>query len=452
MKGGEHAPPASPPDLTGALARFALETRAADLPEEAVRAIRRALLDYAGVAAAGSAHPAFRAMLQTLPQGGGTGTCRLVGCSGQRSDAVNVTLANGLAAHVFDWDDTLLPARVHLSATLFPPLLAIGEKHGLHLKEIIAAFAVAFEIQARISRAIYPAIHQGRWHSTAVVAPPGAAAGVGRLLGLSPEQLVHAIGLAANTASGLMSSFGTMAKALNVGRAGAAGLHCAYLALHGMRAHVETMSAGGYLTAFDPAPRAASLLDGLGSRWAVLENGFKPYPCGFVAHAAIDTVRDLRRSAGQAELAQMVVLVAPEALQLMGNGAPRDALQAKFSLPYVLAIAWVLGAVTPAAFEVSALDDPAVRDAMRRIVVRAEPGRRQDSAAAEATFADGHNVSLETSHARGTPDRPLTDADLVEKFRAARRGAGLDDGVALAERILGNEDVATAELTSALAG
>lgn len=102
------------------------------------------------------------------------------------------------------------------------------------------------------------------------------------MLDLGPKATAHAIGIAA---------FGSMSKPLNIGRAGASGLQSALLASLGYTSHADILGAGKFLEQYDDEPRHNVLIDSLGERWSIRENGYKPYPCGFVAHAAIDAAR-----------------------------------------------------------------------------------------------------------------------------------------------------------------
>ena len=120
------------------------------------------------------------------------------------------------------------------------------------------------------------------------------------MLKLDADRIVHAMGIAATNASGLIATFGSMSKALNIGRAGASGLQSAYLASLGYTSNPDIFGAGRFLEMYDDRPRLEVLVDQLGEAWSILQNGYKLYPCGFVAHAMIDAVRDLRVKAGRA--------------------------------------------------------------------------------------------------------------------------------------------------------
>jgi len=332
----------------------------------------------------------------------GGGPCHIVG-STKTTDALSAALANGVTAHVLDWDDTILPTRAHLSAALLPPLIAAGEIEGWTIREIIPAFAIGFEVGARINHVVYPSVHLRGWQGTGMAGGAAAAAAIGRMMGLDTGRIVHALGIAATNASGLIATFGSMSKPLNIGRAGASGLQSAYLAADGFTSSEDIFGVGRFLEMFDEAPRHNIMTDGLGERWSILENGYKPYPCGFVAHAMIDAVRDLRAKVGpNAKLKRLKLRVSPESTHLMGNPNPTNELEAKFSLLYDAAVAWVEGHVTPAAFEEEAIADPRYRAVMALTEIITSKEVAQDEAFADAEFADGTTASLHVPHARGT--------------------------------------------------
>jgi 2-methylcitrate dehydratase PrpD len=190
----------------------------------------------------------------------------------------------------------------------------------------------------------------------------------------------------------------------------------------------------------------------LGQQWSILQNGYKPYPCGFVAHAMIDTVRDLRSAAGPgADLAAMTLEVSPESTHLMGNSDPTTGLEAKFSLLYDAAVAWVEGNVTPAAFDAPAVADPRYRAIMERTRITAKEDIPQHSARGSIVLADGRVETAEVAQARGTPARPLTDGDLIEKWGVCFAMADMDPGD-LAARILAGDDLSLIDVMDYITG
>lgn len=436
---------------TQMMAAFVCDRRHKALDPAVVHAVRRAILDSIGVTAAGTRHPASAKVIGMIEELGTTGPCRIVG-SVHRTDSINAALANGASAHVFDWDDTILPTRAHLSAALLPPLIAEGEIRDWTIGQIIPAFAVGFEIAARINEAVYPSVHLRGWQGTGVAGGAGAAAAISRMLDLSPEAVAHAMGIAATNASGLIATFGSMSKPLNIARAGASGLQSALLASFGFTSHPDIFGAGKFLEMFDEIPRHNVLLDALSDHWSILDNGYKPYPCGFVAHAAIDAVRDLRASAGAgAELCALRLRVSPESMQLMNKMNPQNELEAKFSLIYDAAVAWTEGNVSPAAFEDEAIRDPRYRGIMELSTITVDEAVAQHEAFAAADLADGRKLEVHVGHARGTTERPMSDDDLRQKFQAGLEIGGFGNAEALADLIMTADTVPVGRILDHLA-
>jgi 2-methylcitrate dehydratase PrpD len=440
------------PTVTERLARFAVETRRDDLPSTVVDAVRRAVLDSLGVTIAGATHPAASIMDATLAQVAGPGPATVVGFA-RRTDVLSATTANGLMAHVLDWDDALLPMRLRAGATLVPSLLASGEVRPWSDGAFVSAYAVGFEIQARLAASISPVMPERGWHGTGVVGGIGVAAAVGRLLGLDVPRTVQAMGIAGTAAQGLVATFGSMSKGLNLGRAAAAGVQSAHLAAGGFTSHPDLLDRGGFLRMYDDAPRTDGILEGLGEHWAVVDNGYKPYPCGVVAHAAIDAMLELRAEAPAGDHPREIRLrVSPETIRLMGAAEPRTGLEAKFSVRYVAAAAWVDGTVDPGTFADAAPADPRYRDVMAAIRVEASPEVAQDEAVAEVGTVSGWSGQQHVRHARGTKGRPMSDEELRDKFRVACAFAGNPHADALITLVEGIDAVAAAEITALLVG
>lgn len=436
--------------ITLRLADFAVGPH--QIPDEVVHAVRRALVDYAGVAISGTGHEAWHIALGAIERLEARGRCSIVG-SEARTDCFNAAIINAIAAHVGDFDDTILPTRAHLSAALFPPLIAEGERQGWTLRQVLEAFAIGFEISARLNACIYPSIHLRGWQGTGIAGGAGAAAAVGRLMGLDAPRMVHAIGVASGGAAGLIATFGSMTKALNIGRAGALGLQSAFLAADGFTSNNDMLGNARFLDLFDDKPRREELVEGLGSSWAVLRNGYKPYPCGFVAHAMIEAVRELRARRGHRDgLIQLKLRVSQESMQLMGNADPTNELEAKFSLAYNAAVSWVDGNVTPAAFEDETVRDPRYRAVMAVSAVQSTAEVRQDEAFAEGVFADGTSDVVHVEHARGTSIRPMTDRDLYDKYAALLASSGVADPGPLHALIMTGTDVPVATLMGHMTG
>jgi 2-methylcitrate dehydratase PrpD len=406
----------TPESTTERLAALAVSTTFEQLPPAVIHAALRSLVDSIGVMVAGSTHPAVDTLLSALA-GTVTGAHTVV-ARHETLDLVNATVVNGTMAHVLDFDDTILPTRCHISAPMVSALLGASELTAPSGRDVLAAFVVGFELVTRCAEAVYEG--NTGWHGTGIMGPIGVAAAVGRVLGSDELTTAHGFALAANHASGLRASFGSMAKSLNLGRAGGNGLWCAVLASRGFTGGSRILDEdGGFLHLFAREPEHGVLSEGLGSTWAVERNGFKPYPCGFVAHAAIDAAlraRDESEIAAE-EVEAILLSVAPETTRLTTIREPRTGLEAKFSVFHAVAAAFIDGHLTTSTFSDRAVHEGRYRPLAARVTATTDPGLRQDEARLEIVGSSGRRFSVHVEHALGSESNPMSDEQLTAKFR-----------------------------------
>src|SRR5262252_9562179 len=184
------------PGTTETLARFVVDTTWPDIPETARHEAKRALLNFFAVAPAGCRTGPIEMALKSLAEFSGGRQATIIGRP-ERIDALNAAFLNAAGANVFDYCDTHLPTVVHPTAPLAPALLALSELRRVSGPELLAAFVLGFEIECRVGLAVSPGHYPRGWHITSTCGVFGAAAGAGKLIGLSAEQVVWALGSAA---------------------------------------------------------------------------------------------------------------------------------------------------------------------------------------------------------------------------------------------------------------
>jgi 2-methylcitrate dehydratase PrpD len=226
------------------LAGFASEVRTDELPSDVVQQAVRCLVDWLGCTIAGSATPEsarVRAGIGALdPDGSRTAT--IIGTP-DRASATLAALANGIAAHVHDFDDTFNPDRttIHGSAPLWPAIAAASELVTVSGAAAVAAFVAGFEVQTRVAVAAGPGHYDVGWHVTGTVGHIGAAVATARLLGLSAEQTLAALGTGATQSAGMKVVYGSMGKSLHAGKAAMDGLVSGFLARDGFTSSTEAI-------------------------------------------------------------------------------------------------------------------------------------------------------------------------------------------------------------------
>ena len=210
-------------------------------------------------------------------------------------DILHAALMNGISSHVFDFDDTHLKTVIHPAGPVASAILALAETQPVSGRDFLHALVLGAEVECRIGNAVYPAHYDAGWHITGTTGVFGAAAASGRLLGLSEQQMLWALGLAATQPVGLREMFGTMTKSFHPGRAAQNGLTAALLATEDFTSSdtgIEGRS--GWAHVLSTSCDYAEITRDLGEHYEILLNTYKPFACGVVIHPAIDACIQLR--------------------------------------------------------------------------------------------------------------------------------------------------------------
>ncbi|MGH8633325.1 MAG: MmgE/PrpD family protein [Burkholderiales bacterium] len=412
-------------EVTRILARFIVNDRYADVPQKVRHEAARSFLNWVGCAVGASRHETVERALAALSEFSGPREATVLG-RGDRLDIMLAALMNGATSHTFDFDDTHLKTIIHPSGPVASAILALAERKRVTGEDFLHAFILGVETECRIGNAVYPSHYDVGWHITATAGVFGAAAAAGRLLGLSEQQMVWALGIAATQSSGLREMFGTMVKPMHPGNAARNGLLAALLAskdftsseqgIEGRRGFAHVLS-----TEFKPE----EITGKLGETWEISLNTYKPFACGIVEHPAIDGCIQLRNEhnlkAGDIE--SISLKVHPLVLELTGKRTPQLGLEGKFSVYHSCAVAVIHGAAGEAQYSDETVRDPRVIALRDRVTATVDNSMHEDQVHVTIRLKNGKTVERYVEHAVGSLDRPMSDADLEAKFR------GLADGI-----------------------
>jgi len=408
-------------EATRRLARFVTETTYRDLPPELTRHVKRCILDWLGAALAGTAEPASRTIVALVENLGGVEESTVIGRTSKTS-CVNAALANGVSGHAAELDDIHEASVIHPAAPVLPAALAAAERTQASGEDLVAAVAAGYEAEIRIAKAVMPT-HYRHWHPTGTCGTFGAAAAAGKFLGLDEESMLHALGLAATQASGLVESFGTMGKPFNAGRAARDGVTAALLASRGFTGPTSILNPPkGYINATSAQPDPNMIVDGLGEKYEAMNTIFKRHACCGHTHGAIDAVIDLVRDHGidPRDIAEIRVGTYPIAVEVVGGDYdPGTVDEAKFSLPYCLAAAATLESAGLDAFTPERIRDPAIRGLMARVTVHTdeEYADARLGSAKVTIRMEAESLARRVDAPKGYPENPLTKEELHAKFR-----------------------------------
>jgi 2-methylcitrate dehydratase PrpD len=410
------------PLVTRTLARYITATRWEDIPHEVQHQAKRSLINLFAVALAGCRTEPIEIALASLAEFSGGRTATLIGRT-ERIDGLSAAFLNAASANVHDFCDTHLKTVIHPTAPVAPALLALAELRAVSGRDLLLAFILGNEIQARIGLAISPQHYNKGWHITSTCGVFGAAAGCGKLLELGERQLVSALGTASTQSSGLCECLGMPAKSVSVGNAARNGLWSALLAERGFDGPAEPLAGRqGFYSAMGDAADLSLVTDRLGESFEIMATSYKPYPCGFVIHPVLDCVLDWRREHPGSVVTRVVVRGNPLLAHRTDRAEISTGRESQVSVQHAVAAALVHGAAGLDQFTDTRVGDLRVRALRSKVEVLRDEAFSTIEAAVEITTADGTVHQVAQSAARGSDVNPMSDRDLEAKLRTAAAG------------------------------
>jgi 2-methylcitrate dehydratase PrpD len=434
-------------NVTRTLADYLVNSGWDDIPADVRHEAARSLVNYLGCALGGSGDPAVDAAIRALGPYSGSPVAAILGRR-ERLDPLHASLMNGISSHVEDYDDTTPQNYIHPSSPVASALFAYASVNPVRGRDFVHAFVLGFEAESRVGNAVFPAHYDAGWHITGTAGIFGAAAAIGRLRGLHVRQMIWALGLAATQAAGLREMFGSMGKAFHPGRAAQNGYASALLAEAGFTAGERAIEGPRGFAAVQAATfDLAQVTAGLGTDFNLRRNTYKPFPCGIVNHPTIEAcIRIHHDHALDAQSIRAVRLqVAPLVLDLCNQQGITKGLQGKFSVYHGAAVGLVRGKAGLQEYTDAAVNDPAVTRVRESATAAGDESLTEDQARVEVELVDGRVLRGTVEQSLGNVHRPLSDAQLDDKFRGqallALPAAQVDVALGLCWRLAQLDDV-----------
>ncbi len=389
------------------------------VPDATRHAVKRLLLDYLGVALAGSQTGSGQVARRYAGSMGGHAQATLVG-DRQRVPAMQAAFANAISSHSVELDDIDVLALFHFSPPVYSTALACAEQKGASGEDLLAALAAGCEMMERVSKAANASLRNRGYHTTPTCGIFGATVAAAKLLGLSAGQMVSALGLAGAQAGGLMEMYGpSMQKRFNPGPAARNGHTAATMAQLGFTG-AATIFEGerGFLAAFTDASQPDALVDGLGQDYR-LDIEFKPYSCARPIHNAIDCALEIRRrhAPDPARVKSIEMARHPDWALYHQNARPRTYHEAQVSLPYSVAVALTDGQALFAQYNDQRLEEPLLRRLSERVRITVDDSLpRGVSCRMTLETDDGARYESQVDYPKGSIQNPMSDQELRAKF------------------------------------
>lgn len=402
-----------------------------DFSHEVVTKTKLLVLDYLAATVAGSHTTCARMLRRALAGELSSGPCWVVGQENLRVQPLMAALLNGFNAHIVEYDDTHRNSLYHPGAPTISAALATAQATGASGKKFIEGLVAGYEVGINLAEAVNPA-HYTYWHTTGTVGCFAAAAAASKIAGLTPEEIVWALGNAGSQAAGLweFQTDGAMTKPLHSGKAAMAGVLAVFLAREGFTGPAAIIEGErGFCRATASQFDLSKVMPSRERRPRIMEVTFKNYPsCGHT-HTPIDAALALHKmlAAAGGKVKKIKVVTNRVAQRVAGNFNPTSAYEAKFSIPYCVAYALQYGRLNLASFETDALADAQVRALIAKIelVIGAEMEQVfQEKRPTEIyiTLEDGRQLSTRVEYRRGDPENPPTVEEIKAKYRMLTRG------------------------------
>ncbi len=449
--------PAEAPAVSARLAHFVASSLWADVPADVRHAACRALLNFFAVALSATRTSPLEAALRVYSRFSSGPQASLAGRP-ERVDMPTAAALNAMAANLYDFDDTHHPTIIHPTSPIAPALFALAENRAINGAQLLHAFILGVEAACRIGNAISPEHYARGWHITSTCGVFGAALATARCLGLKAEQNLHVISAAAVQAGGLVETLGTAAKSISVGNAARNGLLAAFLVEAGFDGPSQPLEGPrGFLRVFGVAPRLGEITDGLGERWELLQNAYKPYPCGVVLNPVIDACLALAQDPaimgeGWRGIKSIELLGHPLLRQRTDRPTISNGRQSQVCAQHAVAVSLVRGRAGLAEFSDEAVADKDLRALGARVVFQDDAAMSVDAVKVRIDLADGRSLRREITAPRGSLARPLQDHEIEQKLRELNHYGGAHiDADRLIDAVWSLESAADASLPMRLA-
>lgn len=403
------------------IAHEAISFQGRDLTPQALAAAKGVVMDWMGVTCGGADGVVAASLVGSLT--GSQGPCRILG-SEASTIAPMAALINGTAAHTLELDDIYAPGTFHPGAPVIAAAFAIGEMERASGLAFIRAVITGYEVGNRIASDLGPA-HYRAFHTTGTAGALGAAAASASLMGLDAVRFTHSLAISATLAAGLQQTFRSdaVAKPLHAGNAAQAGVVAALAARGGATGALDILDGDlGMGTVMAEGTSWVRTREPWGPQALVEMTTMKPYPCCGHTFAAIDAAGLLRRTVGPLEsIDEIVVETYSVAIDTAGIARPMTSAEARFSIPFTVAVMLSFGQVDLDSFSDSSIADPEVMRLLNLVRLErsaefseAFPDRR--GARLTIRLRNGKTQQISVPDRFGSPENPMSGELLERKF------------------------------------
>ncbi|HYC45292.1 MAG TPA: MmgE/PrpD family protein [Burkholderiales bacterium] len=416
-------------NATRDLAAFGASLRFSDLPPAVVERIKLSILDSLGCCLFGATLPWTRKVADLARAESAAPRASLIGF-GTKTSLSLAALVNGTSGHAFELDDIHKESIIHAGSIATPVALAFAEDEGgASGRDVITAMVAGYEIGHRVGAAATMSLFFRGFHPQGTSGAFVAAATAARALRLDAERFQHALGIVGSQGGGLMAAQeGAMVKRFHSGRAAQSGVYSALLARDDFTGIPDVLEAhyGGYLMTHSDAPAPERLASGLGTTWETLQVGYKPHASVTSIHTALDGLAAIMRENGltAGDIREVEAGLSPMThVHCAWEYKAQGVTAAQMNLYYGLAVIALDGVAFTEQYREDRLREPRILDLIGRCrahvdaeIAQMGPAFRH-AARVKVTTRDGRAIEKLLLDRRGSPENPMSTAEIEEKFR-----------------------------------
>jgi 2-methylcitrate dehydratase PrpD len=419
----------STPPVTDILAQFVADTNYSSISAKALANAKLHILDTFGAALAAVSTPVALIALDYCKRLGGEPQALIWGTDSRTSIPV-AAFANGLLAHALDYDDwdAFIHAG-HPTSMVAAAALSLAANIDAPGKDFLKAYVLGIEVLTQIAAAA-PNLQERGFHSTPVWGSIGATIACASLVGLEPARIKAAIGITASAASGIHRQQGSMVKPFHAGNAARNGIEAVLLAQKGFTADSAIIEAPrGFCETFFGAGTCDydKMVDGIGRPY-FLESpglGLKLYPCSAPQFLAADAALHIKHehNLSYGDVAKIEVSLPPLRYQRHYHPEVKTGLRGKFAINYVVALCILDGKLEIETFTDAKVSDPQIQEALKKVQVIVDESIPEPGPYCPVTveLKDGNRYCHTATIAKGHPENPLTEKEVLDKFRSNAR-------------------------------
>jgi 2-methylcitrate dehydratase PrpD len=418
---------------THRLTEFCSDLKYHSIPSQVIEKTKWAILDNLGVIIGGSVTSEGKRIAGFVKDLGDREEATALGF-GFKSSMRNTAFLNGTLSEVIELQDGYTKGALHPCCGVISAALAAAEYYNKGGRDLISSIVAGYEVGNRVGDAMSPSHQERGFLPTGTVGGIGAAAGVGKVMGLDRERMFNAVGIAGfilpvSTGDNLWGCY--TIKPIHGGAAAKTGVESAMLALRGYTACAlegDPRVKRGFCSIVSDTPAFERMTDGLGERYTISDIYFKPYACCRIIHGPVEIILDLRehQHLKSDDVESIVIKTYGFAASMPGQirtNPESDLLHCQFSMPYCVAIALIDGQVGLEQFRPERVKDPKIHELAGRVNViadsemeRLRPSKRP--CIVEVKLKNGSSLVGRVDYPKGDPKKPLSDEQLLRKFES----------------------------------